>query len=107
MALFGYAAGHPLEIDLEKKFEVTLMRAILMDPRCRQVIPQTFVICVPRAVPVRGHRRCGHDFGGPSPETLHVGSVTPGVVPRGGWEVRPSARDAAEPTPSTDSPYEG
>ena len=40
-ALFGYAAGHPLETNLEKKFEVTLMRAILMDPRFRQVVPQT------------------------------------------------------------------
>jgi len=58
-------------------------------------------------VPARGHRRGGPDFGGPSPETLPLCNVTPGVVPRGGWEVRPSARDAAEPTPSTDSPDEG
>ena len=42
MALFGLAAGHPLQSDLENKFEVTLMRAILMDPRFRQVTPQTF-----------------------------------------------------------------
>ena len=44
VAVFGDAADHPLELNLEKKFEVTLRRAILMDPRFRQVIPRTFVI---------------------------------------------------------------
>ena len=29
---------------VQTKFEVTLVRAILMEPRFRQVIPQTFVI---------------------------------------------------------------
>ena len=41
VAWFVDAGGHPLEDNLEKKFEATLMRAILMDPRFHQVLPQT------------------------------------------------------------------
>ena len=43
VAWFVDAGGHPLEGNLEKKFEATLVRAIRMDPRLRQVIQHTVV----------------------------------------------------------------